>query len=546
MFKALILSLCLLFPVTAKAELWGANQILEATCRVTAGQYYGSGSCIKYENGKYYVLTNAHVVGNNSVVQLEFFKNGKKTKPLPANVVWTKFVEKTSTDYALLSIDARYFGNYPPRVAKLAPIGLEPVGGYVVSAGCPGARWPSAFEGFIIKQESDRILFYPPPLGGQSGSGLYVVAKGENGYETYLKGLITWRIGGGVAGRTTQMGYEENHGGAVIVDSILANLNNQVSEPQALPIPDNYEQVIFDRLKRARFSPSQYNYNRQVPKIVKPQPAKPQVAKIETVPAPKVVDVPMVTVPEPVRDRTKLIPIIPRPDKTPDVSPSPSPDIQPSPGPSPTPGPTDNPYLDGVPDFNVPVEVPPVIKELEEADKKAEEEAKKAEEAKASAEFYENLVKWLGGGGFATAVAMLFRYLYGKGWFDKVLVRKNAATEAILDKVEQKVANKLSPYVGVENAEKARQYADNLDDVVQKRVDALIAKRLGITSTVVSPVMEQVAFIAGEEEENSMTIVQAQRTVLNPVAKAILNEEATLALNEFVNRITTRMFREGE
>ncbi len=541
MFKALILSLCLLFPVTAKAELWGANQILEATCRVTAGQYFGSGSCIKYENGKYYVLTNAHVVGNNSVVQLEFFKNGKKTKPLPANVVWTKFVEKTSTDYALLSIDAKYFGNYPPRVAKLAPAGLQAVGGYIVSAGCPGARWPSAFEGFIIAQESDRILFYPPPLGGQSGSGLYVVAKGENGYETYLKGLITWRIGGGVSGRTTQMGYEENHGGAVIVDSILASLNGQVAEPHAIPLPDNYEQVIFERLKRARFSPSQYNYNRPVSRVA-PKVAPKAVPKVvqpkivQTVPAPKVVDAAMVTVPEPVRDRSRLIPII-RPDKTPDVSPSPSPDIQPSPSPSPV-QPSDNPYLDGIPDFQVPVEVPPVIQELEDADKKIEEE-------KANADFYANVVKWLGGGGFATAVAMLLRYLYNKGLFDKVLVRKAAATEAILDKVEQRGATVLAPYVGAENAEKARQYVDNLDDAVQKRVDAIIAQKFGITSTVVSPVIgEQVAFVA--QEEMPMTIVQAQRTVLNPVAKAILNEEATLALNAFVNRIATRMFKEGE
>jgi len=529
MFKSLFLTLCLLLiPVSAKAELWGANQILEATCRVTAGQYYGSGSCIKHENGMYYILTNAHVVGNNNNVQLEFFKNGRKTTPLPATVVWTKFVERTSTDYALLSIDERYFGKYPPRVAKLAPAGLEAVGNYVVSAGCPGARWPSAFEGFIISQESDRILFYPPPLGGQSGSGLYIVAKGPSGYETYLKGMITWRIGGGVAGKPTSMGYEENHGGAVLVDSILASLNGQVSEPSVIQLPDNYEQVIFNRLKRARFAPSKYNYN--VRPVV---PAKPKVVQPAQLP-PKVVDVPMVTVPEPVRDRTKLIPII-RPDKTPDVTPSP--DVTLNPSPSPNINPSENPYLDGVPDFNVPVEVPPVIQELEDADKKADE-------AQAEADFYQNLVKWLGGGGLATVVVMVVRYLYKNGYLTKALAKKDEVREATLDKVEQRVANAVAPYIGAESAERLRARADELDNEVARRVDAAIAKKLGITTTIVAPVMgEQVAFVA---EEAPMTLVEAHKTVLNPVAKAILHDETMHAVNEFLNRVVVRIFEKGE
>lgn len=518
MFKSLLLFLCLLVPVTAKAEVLNANQILESTCRVTAGQYFGSGSVIKHENGKFFILTNAHVVGNNNTVYLEFFKNGRKTLPFPGEVVWKQFKEKTSMDFAIVSIDEKYFGKYPPRVVKLAPASVKALDGYVMSAGCPGARWPSAFEGFIIREESDRILFYPPPLGGQSGSGLYIFAKDSAGqWETYLKGVVTWRIGGGVPGKTTQMGYEMNHGGAASVDVLVSAYGGQVAEPAS--IPDNYETVLFDRLKSIRVSPSKYNYNiRPVKPAIQPvQPVKPVQPKVE----PKVVDAPIVTVPEPVLDKSRLLPII-RPDETPtpDTTPNPNGPVVPS----------DNPY-DVMPDVPVNPTPPPVVQEQQE------------KESGINIQLPEDWKTWLGGSGFGLVLMFIGRYMWKNGYF----TRLGVAYEAFADAKGKQFVEKVGPKIGAENAEFIREKVDNLDDIVQERVKQELARRLGVTTTVVNT-MEPVSFVNESVPvvSNVLTLRQAQNTVLNPVAQAVFTEEATRAIGDFVNRLVIRALKNEE
>lgn len=234
---ALTLCVCLLTN-TAKSEIWTLNQVLEATCRVDAGSAFGTGSCIFFKNNKYYILTNAHVVGSSTNVKLEFFKNGRKTLPIPGKVVFRKLVEQTEEDFALIEVSEKYFGKYPPRVAKLLKSDTELLYNYVKSAGCPGARWPSAWEGFIINKLSGRILFYPPPLGGQSGSGLYAIGNNENELQTYLVGMVTWRIDGGIQNKNKSSGYENSHGGAVLIETFLNSINGKVSTPTR--VPNNY------------------------------------------------------------------------------------------------------------------------------------------------------------------------------------------------------------------------------------------------------------------------------------------------------------------
>ena len=96
MYKFLLSLLLLVIQQTnTKAEIWGINQILEATCRVDAGNAFGSGSCIDQKNGKIIVLTNAHVVGNSTNVKLEFFKNGLKTLPLSGKVILRSIVTQS-------------------------------------------------------------------------------------------------------------------------------------------------------------------------------------------------------------------------------------------------------------------------------------------------------------------------------------------------------------------------------------------------------------------------------------------------------------------
>ena len=226
--------LSLLITTIGQAKVLTLNEILESTCRVNAGNSYGSGTCIKYQDNKYYVLTNAHVVGGSRTVRLEFFKNGHKTLPIPATVVFKKLVSRSDIDFAIVAVDAKYFGNYPPRVANIAPRGAIADNQYMLSAGCPSARWANAWEGTIKGFEGGRVIFYPPPVGGQSGSGLYIVNNGN----TVLKGVVTWRVGN--SGRDPRTGYLRAKGAAINIDRLYDAVAGRV---EYNTIPDNYEVV---------------------------------------------------------------------------------------------------------------------------------------------------------------------------------------------------------------------------------------------------------------------------------------------------------------
>ena len=216
--KILGIALLMLIPTQAEGKIWSLNEVLDATCRVNAGSAYGSGTAINKKNGYYYILTNAHVVGSSQSARVEFFKNGRKTLPIPGKVVFRRLSSKSVLDVAIIAVDAKYFGNHPPRIAVLGNRKEVAVGNYVQSAGCPSARWANSWEGFIVQQEGGRLIFYPPPIGGQSGSGLYIVANRNGVKQTVLKGVVTWRLGSG--GRNNNTGFESARGGAVLIDRL--------------------------------------------------------------------------------------------------------------------------------------------------------------------------------------------------------------------------------------------------------------------------------------------------------------------------------------
>ena len=72
----------------ATGPLGGVSDCIDATCRITADDgSRGSGWCSRSTQGSVYVLTAAHVVGNNPTVQCEFWHNGHQSSPLPGRVV---------------------------------------------------------------------------------------------------------------------------------------------------------------------------------------------------------------------------------------------------------------------------------------------------------------------------------------------------------------------------------------------------------------------------------------------------------------------------
>ena len=223
-----LLSTCLFFFLspTASAKFLTLNEIGEASCRVNADDARGSGSSIAQDKQYVYVLTNAHVVGNSQRVTCEFFRYGRKTAPLAGEVIWRAYSEQRVLDFALIKIPKSLFGSMPPRIVPLAPPShIVKRDDYIASAGCPQGRWLQLWEGHALSTGSQsRVLFTPPPLGGQSGSGVYTMIKGN----THLAAVLTWNVDG-------------DKGGAIHIANFWRAIKGEVNESQFQKIPSSWK-----------------------------------------------------------------------------------------------------------------------------------------------------------------------------------------------------------------------------------------------------------------------------------------------------------------
>ncbi len=214
------------------AEPLTLNEVMESVCRINNGRGWGTGTCIAEDEKDYYILTNAHVVGGARTVNVEFFRWGYKTQPLPARVTWRRL--QGTLDAAIVRVDKRYFGDYGPRIIPLAPEGYQVRSGdYIMAAGCPQARWVQGWEGRIIGNDRSRVLFGPPPVGGQSGTGIMVVMKDEDDeFHTRVGVLLAWSVSG-------------RRGGGVSLDTLYNAINGRTTFDE---LPDDYLPVSENKM----------------------------------------------------------------------------------------------------------------------------------------------------------------------------------------------------------------------------------------------------------------------------------------------------------
>jgi hypothetical protein len=218
--------------------------VLNSSCRVSADTRRGSGMCISKDDKYHYIITNAHVVGTQRSVYVEFFKQGLKTYRLPGNAFKIWFQNGTDLDLAMIAVDNKFFKVHPPDIIPLAPDDNGVGENYfIVSAGCPLAGWLIAWQGKIEKVENTRLIFTPPPKSGQSGSGIVSFVKQSDGsYRAMVVGIVTWRISPGsvmLRNKTDANGFEFDKGGAIPVSTLNALLRKENHSPIA--IPANYE-----------------------------------------------------------------------------------------------------------------------------------------------------------------------------------------------------------------------------------------------------------------------------------------------------------------
>lgn len=185
---ALFVFILLPLPI-ARADVYNMSEIMQAVVRIESDKVYGSGTVFSETKDSYFVLTNAHVVGDSANVDVDFFTVGKHLKRVKGKVVWKQLDERRSVDLAIVEITKSNLGGHKPLVIKLAKQDVDvDVGDTIYSMGFPHARWAMGWYGRIIK---DAIImhFHPTPFSGQSGSALFATIDGE----TRIIAVIGWK-----------------------------------------------------------------------------------------------------------------------------------------------------------------------------------------------------------------------------------------------------------------------------------------------------------------------------------------------------------------
>jgi len=167
----------------------GVSETLDATCRIHAPDgSTGTGCVFEISQGRAFILTNRHVVGNANAVKCIFWKQGHQSAGLSGAVI----ARGAGVDVAIVSVPQTSFGGHLPRVIPIAPRGtkLNP-GDTITSAGCAKGAWATGWKGHVLGYDDGNLCFTPPPANGRSGSAV-CDAKGER-----IVGLIWGRQNSG-------------------------------------------------------------------------------------------------------------------------------------------------------------------------------------------------------------------------------------------------------------------------------------------------------------------------------------------------------------
>ncbi|MHC4404340.1 MAG: S1 family peptidase, partial [Planctomycetota bacterium] len=141
---------------------------IEATCRIKLPDGgTGTGCAFERKDGLVYVLTNAHVVGDNREVTCVFWHAGHESRPVTGQVL-ARAAE--GIDAAIVTVPESRFGQFPPKIIPLAKRGYQlQEGQTITSVGCANGGWSTGWKGHAVGPAN----FVPVPAIGRSGSALF-------------------------------------------------------------------------------------------------------------------------------------------------------------------------------------------------------------------------------------------------------------------------------------------------------------------------------------------------------------------------------------
>lgn len=168
------------------------TRIVESTVRVSVSGGVGTGTVFNEDNDFYYILTNAHVVGNSRTVGLEFTKNHFASPRYIGEVEKRSLLSGQAFDVAVVKIRKNTLpAHIKLPVMEIAGPDDKPRQLLMVTCGCQAGEMPSVQLTATTKQD-DRLIYYlPTSRPGRSGSAL-VDIEGNKIY-----GLVAWMTGQG-------------------------------------------------------------------------------------------------------------------------------------------------------------------------------------------------------------------------------------------------------------------------------------------------------------------------------------------------------------
>jgi S1-C subfamily serine protease len=196
--KKATIALVIFFAFASQAEA-KIIDVIRATCRVHSYPTkkkregsLGTGIVFKETKDEFLILTAGHVVSRRNKIEVEFFTNGRLSHALPAKLVWINYTEDrlTVNDLAVLSVKKELFKKYPlPKPIPLANKDRKLKNGQqIISCGCAEGGWPTAWLGHVFSVKEDSISFFPTPLNGRSGSGVFDIEGKE------ILGILIWNL----------------------------------------------------------------------------------------------------------------------------------------------------------------------------------------------------------------------------------------------------------------------------------------------------------------------------------------------------------------
>lgn len=191
-----------------------------ASCRVSVSNARGTGSFIGVDKEKNLaiILTNYHVVTNNSRCTLDFWTNSVR-QSVSGTVIARAYDANMPVDCALIGVDVDDLAKIDPPFLALGGKDAAPdANSYILSSGCPKGRFAQAWKGKVLGYyNGSTVMFQPGPVPGQSGSAIISEIDGE----LWVTGILTWLIG--------TEGADDSRGGAIPVANLYKAMQGRRS-----------------------------------------------------------------------------------------------------------------------------------------------------------------------------------------------------------------------------------------------------------------------------------------------------------------------------